>query len=156
MSRPAATDTLERTGKRERILRAAVEVFAESGYFNSKVSAIAKAAGVADGTIYLYFSGKEDLLVTIFRDQMNAFLMLLDQELSKESDPAGRLRKLVEVHLRASGQDRDLAIVFQVELRHTLKFMSLFSHEALADYLQLIRALIEQGQREGSFRAEIH
>ncbi|HWS73101.1 MAG TPA: helix-turn-helix domain-containing protein, partial [Thermoanaerobaculia bacterium] len=56
---PQATESFRGTSKRERILRAAVDVFARNGYFNAKVSEIAKAAGVADGTIYLYFDGKE-------------------------------------------------------------------------------------------------
>src|ERR687885_1569551 len=90
---PTAPDTAFRgTSKRQRILRAAVDVFAQNGYFNAKVSDIAKAAGVADGTIYLYFDGKEDLLVNIFREHTRNYLQSLERELSTISRPDERLR----------------------------------------------------------------
>lgn len=143
-------------GKRDKILRAGVEVFARNGYFNSKVSEIARAAGVADGTIYLYFSSKEEILITIFREQMREFLERLDAALDPVTDASDRLKKIVEIHLGSSGANRDLAIVFQVELRHSLKFMSLFSHQELAEYLQRLRAVVELGQQQGSFRGGVH
>ena len=59
-------DEKNRNGKSETILRAAAKVFAQSGYFNSKVSDVARSAGVADGTVYLYFKNKDDLLTSIF------------------------------------------------------------------------------------------
>ena len=146
----------ETAGKRERILRAAVDVFAEAGYFNSRVSTIAKAAGVADGTIYLYFSGKEDLLVTIFQEQMRFFLRRLAEEMDGVENPEDRLRRTIRLHLAASGQDRRLAVVFQVELRHQLKYMTLFSRQELADYLNHLRDTIGDGQKKRLFRNDIH
>src|SRR5437764_12941546 len=115
------------TSKRERILRAAVDVFAEFGYFNAKVSQIAKAAGVADGTIYLYFDGKEDLLITIFREHTRNYLASLERELINIRQPEDRIRVAIRHHLETLGRDRALAVVSQVELRHSLKFMSLLS-----------------------------
>lgn len=141
--------------KRERILRAAVTVFARTGYFNSKVSEVAKAAGVADGTIYLYYSGKEDLLVSIFRETMQRFMTILGETLAHETDPAKRLAIIVRSHLENLGTDRDLAVVFQVELRQSLKFMELFSKHELADYLDLLRGIVEEGQRDGCFRSDV-
>src|SRR3979409_680877 len=138
------------TSKRERILRAAVEVFALNGYFNAKVSEIAKAAGVADGTIYLYFDGKEDLLVTIFREHTRNYLQSLERELAHIRRPEERIRIAIRHHLETLGRDRSLAIVAQVELRHSLKFMSLFSQQEVADYLNMLRKMIEQGQADGS------
>src|ERR1043165_1626368 len=79
---PSESDAFRGTSKRERILRAAVDVFAEFGYFNAKVSQIAKSAGVADGTIYLYFDGKEDLLITIFREYTRNYLLTLEQRMA--------------------------------------------------------------------------
>lgn len=142
--------------KRDRILRAAVEVFARTGYFNSRVSEVAKAAGVADGTIYLYFQGKEDLLVTIFREHTRLFLEAVREEISGCEDLIEKLRRIVRFHLRSLGADRSLAIVFQVELRHSLKFMTLFSQQEVADYLNLLRGIIEQGQTDSLFRTGIH
>src|SRR2546427_7371236 len=85
--------------KRERILRAATEVFAQNGYFNAKVSDIAKAAGVADGTIYLYFDGKEDLLVNIFREHTRNYLQSLERDLTHARRPEDRIRIAIRHHL---------------------------------------------------------
>jgi TetR/AcrR family fatty acid metabolism transcriptional regulator len=150
------TDSFRGTSKRERILRAAVDVFAEFGYFNAKVAHIAKTAGVADGTIYLYFDGKEDLLITIFRELTRNYLHSLEQHLANVNRADERLRIAVRHHLENLGRDRALAVVFQVELRHSLKFMSLFSQQEVADYLNVIRKIVEQGQTEGTFRRNVH
>jgi TetR/AcrR family fatty acid metabolism transcriptional regulator len=144
------------TTKRERILRASVDVFAQNGYFNAKVSEIAKAAGVADGTIYLYFDGKEDLLVTIFREHTRSYLQSLERDLSTISRPEDRMRVTIRHHLETLGRDRALAIVSQVELRHSLKFMSLLSQQEVADYLNILRKIVEHGQSEGVFRRNLH
>src|SRR5216684_109549 len=144
------------TTKRERILRAAVDVFAQSGYFNAKVSEIAGAAGVADGTIYLYFDGKEDLLTSIFRDHIRNYLQSLERALANVNRPEDRVRVAIRHHLETLGRDRSLAIVAQVELRHSLKFMALLSHQEIADYLNILRKIVEQGQNDGFFRRILH
>ena len=151
----APSETTPQT-KRERILRAAIDTFAESGYFNAKVSDIAKAAGVADGTIYLYFEGKEDLLVNIFREHTRNYLQSLEAELRNVSRPEERIRLAIRHHLETLGRDRALAVVSQVELRHSLKFMSLLSHNEVAEYLDIIRSIVEEGQSEGVFRRTLH
>jgi TetR/AcrR family fatty acid metabolism transcriptional regulator len=159
MSRTVTTpesDTFRGTSKRERILRAAVDVFAEHGYFNAKVAQIAKAAGVADGTIYLYFDGKEDLLITIFREHTRNYLRALEQQMANVNRAEERLRIAIRHHLETLGRDRALAVVSQVELRHSLKFMSLLSQEEVKDYLNIIRTIVERGQQEGVFRRTVH
>lgn len=142
--------------KRQRILRAATDVFAQSGYFNAKVSDIAKSAGVADGTIYLYFDGKEDLLVNIFREHTRSYLQSLERDLTQARRAEERVRVTIRHHLEALGRDRALAIVAQVELRHSLKFMALLSHQEVADYLNILRKIIEQGQNDGVFRPALN
>ncbi|HEU5163155.1 MAG TPA: TetR/AcrR family transcriptional regulator [Thermoanaerobaculia bacterium] len=149
-------DVFRGTGKRERILRAAVDVFARTGYFNAKVSEIARAAGVADGTIYLYFEGKEDLLITIFREQSRAFLAGLREELGRLERPEEKIRAIVRYHLETMGADRALAVVLQVELRQSLKFISLISHEELREYIEAIRQVVEEGVRARVFREVPH
>jgi TetR/AcrR family fatty acid metabolism transcriptional regulator len=150
------SDAFKGTSKRERILRAAIDVFAKSGYFNAKVSEIAKAAGVADGTIYLYFDGKEDVLLTIFREHTRHYLQTLERDLSQARRADERMRIAIRHHLETLGHDRALAVVSQVELRHSLKFMSLFSQQEVADYLNILRKIVESGQREGTFRRNLH
>jgi TetR/AcrR family fatty acid metabolism transcriptional regulator len=142
--------------KRQRILRAATDVFAQSGYFNAKVSDIARAAGVADGTIYLYFDGKEDLLVNIFREHTRSYLQSLERDLTHARSPEERMRIAIRHHLETLGRDRSLAIVAQVELRHSLKFMALLSHQEVADYLNMLRKIVEQGQTAGVFNRSLH
>ena len=143
-------------GKRERILRAAIDVFAESGYFNAKVTDIAKAAGVADGTIYLYFDGKEELLTTIFREHTRNYLQSLERDLGPVQRPEERIRIAIRHHLETLGRDRALAVVAQVELRHSIKYMSLLSHQEVGDYLGILRKIVEQGQAAGVFRRNLH
>ena len=144
------------TGKRESILRAATRVFARNGYFNSKVADIARAAGVADGTVYLYFKSKEEILHSIF-DQNMAEAIAADRRLiDKLSDPREKLRRIAALHLERLGADRDLAVVFQVELRGSTKFMEEFSAAGFAEYLGLLRAIFEEGQRAGVFRKELN
>ena len=143
------------TGKRESILRAATRVFARNGYFNSKVADIARAAGVADGTVYLYFKSKEEILHSIF-DQNMAEALAADRKLIDQlRDPREKLRRIATLHLERLGADRDLAVVFQVELRGSTKFMEEFSAAAFAEYLGLLRAIFEEGQRAGVFRKEL-
>jgi len=151
-----AAEAFRGTSKRERILRAAVDVFARNGYFNAKVSEIAKAAGVADGTIYLYFDGKEDLLITIFREHTRSYLQSLEREMVNIRRADDRIRVAIRHHLETLGRDRSLAVVAQVELRHSLKFMSLLSQQEVADYLNMIRKIVEQGQHDGVFRRNLH
>jgi TetR/AcrR family fatty acid metabolism transcriptional regulator len=138
--------------KREAIMRAATKVFARNGYFNSKVADIARVAGVADGTVYLYFKSKEEILRSIFDRNTTEAIAEGREELAKIKDPREKLRRIARHHLERLGADRDLAVVFQVELRGTTKFMEEFSAAGLAEYLGLIREIFEQGQREGVFR----
>jgi TetR/AcrR family fatty acid metabolism transcriptional regulator len=141
--------------KRDAILRAAIDVFAERGFFNAQVADIARAAGVAAGTVYLYFKSKDDLLVSIFDRSMREGLTLGRAAVADLDDPRERLRRLARAHLARLGGDRNLAIVFQVELRQSTKFMERFSATLLRDYLGLIRDAIADGQRAGIFRADI-
>lgn len=141
--------------KREAILRAAIRVFAHNGYFNSKVADIASEAGVADGTVYLYFKSKEEILHSIFDRSVEAALADGRKQLKGITDPREKLRRIALLHLEWLGADRDLAVVFQVELRGSTKFMEEFSAAGFAEYLGLIRATIEEGQRAGVFRSEL-
>ena len=143
-------------GKREAILRAATRVFARNGYFNSKVADIAGAAGVADGTVYLYFKSKEEILHSIFDQNMAEAIVSARQLTEKLSDPREKLRRIAALHLERLGADRDLAVVFQVELRGSTKFMEEFSAAGFAEYLGLLRAAFEECQRRGVFRKELN
>lgn len=142
--------------KREAILRAAISVFAHNGYFNSKVADIAREAGVADGTVYLYFKSKEDILHSIFDRSVEEALDAARNRIEELDDPREKLRQIALLHLERLGADRDLAVVFQVELRGSTKFMEEFSAAGFAEYLMLIRSTFEEGQRAGVFRPDLN
>lgn len=144
------------TGKRELILRAATRVFARNGYFNSKVADIARAADVADGTVYLYFKSKEEILHSIFDQNMADAIASGRKLIEKLQEPREKLRRIAKLHLERLGADRDLAVVFQVELRGSTKFMQEFSAAGFAEYLDLIRKTFEEGQRTGAFRRNLN
>lgn len=143
------------TDKREAILRAAIKVFAEKGYFSSKVADIAGAAGIADGTVYLYFRSKDEILHSIFDRAMAEFIDEGKRQIAPIDSPVERLRRIAQLHLEKLGADRDLAIVFQVELRGSTKFMREFSAAGFSDYLDIIRETIADGQSAGVFRSDL-
>ena len=142
--------------KREAILRAATTVFAHNGYFNAKVADIAREAGVADGTVYLYFKSKEEILHSIFDRSVEDAIAEARKKVESISDPREKLRQIALLHLERLGADRDLAVVFQVELRGSTKFMEEFSAAGFAEYLALIRSTFEEGQAAGLFRADLN
>ena len=141
--------------KREAILRAAIKVFAQRGYFNSKVADVAKEAGIADGTVYLYFKSKDEILHSVFDRAMEEFIAEGKKELARIESPKDKLRRIAELHLEKLSADRDLAIVFQVELRGSTKFMQEFSAAGFAEYLDIIQQTFIEGQRKGIFQKDL-
>src|SRR5438093_1372079 len=108
--------------KPQQIIEAAIRVFARTGYYSSRVSDIAREAGIASGTIYLYFKTKEEILVTLFREKMAEFVAYLRREIADERDPEAKLRRLVALHFTVLEQNPALAEVVQIELRQGHKF----------------------------------
>jgi TetR/AcrR family fatty acid metabolism transcriptional regulator len=150
--RPASAEQIE---KRRRILASAVKVFARKGYFGARVREIARRAGVADGTVYLYFQNKEHVLACLFEEVMAEHIAAARRELRLLPDGASRLRSVAERHLRLLGGNPDLAVVFQVELRQSTKFMERFTASSFQDYLKLIEGIIDEAQREGALRLDV-
>ncbi len=141
--------------KYDAILRAAIRVFSRNGFFNSKVADVAREAGVADGTVYLYFKNKDHILFSIFEETMSEAIAQGRSELGALEDPKEKLQRIARLHLERMASDRDLAVVFQVELRSSMKFMEQFSQTRVSEYLELIRGVINEGQRRGTFRASL-
>jgi TetR/AcrR family fatty acid metabolism transcriptional regulator len=141
--------------KKEAILDAAVVEIAGHGYHGTTVAMIARRAGVADGTIYLYFAGKEEILVSLFDRAMDRFTGQGAGELAALDDPVARLVRLIELHLELVGGDRDLAIIIQVELRHSLHFLDQLSRDRVGRYLEAIAGIIAEGQAAGVWRRDL-
>lgn len=146
--------TARNAAKHRRILDAAVVIFAQKGFFSARVSDIAKQAGVADGTVYLYFDSKEQILMAAINSAFNSFMERARTELENITSPVEQLRRLAYLHLDTLGGNRDLAVVFQMELRQSTRFLEEFSHEHMFEYLGLVRDAIRRGQAEGVFRTD--
>lgn len=142
--------------KYEAILKAAVNVIAANGYRNSQINKIAKAAGVADGTVYLYFDSKEEIMVDVFNEFLGGFIEQIRLEMESINDTPGKLRKLVEAHLTILEKDYDLAVVVMVELRVPDPALRRPTSDVLKRYFRLIEALIEEGQANGSFDPDLN
>ncbi len=153
---PVLADRADKADKRDAILRAAIETFAARGFFNAQVADVARGAGVAAGTVYLYFRGKDDLLISIFERTMTEAIAAGRQSVAARSTPLDRLREIAALHLERLGRDRDLAVVFQIELRQSTKFMERFSATYLREYLGIIRDVIAEGQVKGVFRKQVN
>lgn len=133
--------------KREKILNAAIQVFAAKGFHYARVSDVAKEAGVADGTIYLYFNSKDDLLISLFEEKMEKIVQTFQQEVAQFDDAQGRLKKFIELHLNMVAQAPSLAEVMTVELRQSSKFMREYKAPMFGAYLDLLRDIIIFGQQ---------
>ena len=153
---PALAERADKADKRDAILRAAIETFAARGFFNAQVADVARGAGVAAGTVYLYFRGKDDLLISIFERTMKEAIAAGRDSVAARTSPLEQLREIAALHLERLGRDRDLAVVFQIELRQSTKFMERFSATYLREYLGIIRDVIAEGQTKGVFRKQIN
>jgi TetR/AcrR family fatty acid metabolism transcriptional regulator len=146
---------MRESDKHQQIIEAAVRVFARNGYYNSRVSDIAREAGVASGTIYLYFKTKDEILVTLFREKMAAWVAHVRERIAGEPDPVSKMRRLVELHFAVLERDPALAEVVQVELRQGHKFFRGASAHEVSAYFALIGAVLEEGQAAGVFRDDV-
>lgn len=146
----------KKLAKRQRIQEAAIKVLADVGYYGTTVSLIAKAAGVADGTLYLYFQNKDELLIGIFEDIMDRFIQEGMELLKRVDHPVEQLQAIVELHLEKIGNDPQLARIFQIEFRHDIELMRRLSGSKLREYFSIIEGIIRRAQVKGSIRPEIH
>jgi TetR/AcrR family fatty acid metabolism transcriptional regulator len=144
-----------RNDKRQRIIDVALKSFSHKGFYRTRISDIARGADVADGTVYLYFDGKGEILSTIFEDRMERFLEVGKKTLVGVDGALEKLRRVIELHLKDLGENPELATVFQIELRHSSRFMELYSRSHLRDYFQLIAGILEEGQKQGEIRADL-
>jgi len=142
-------------GKRRRILEASIRTFGRRGFHDARIAEIAAAAKVAEGTVYLYFRNKEDLLGTVFDETMDDLLARGRKLAATGASAADRLTGLVDLHLRVLGSDRDLASLFQIELRRSARLMERVIREKLVDYFRIVGGVVKEGIASGEFRADL-
>lgn len=141
--------------KYRQIIDAAVHVIAENGYHAAQVSKIAKQAGVADGTIYLYFRNKEDILISLFRDKLGEFIDETERKILNENRAGKQLELLIHSHMEWLSSNPSLAIVTQLELRQSNKEIRLKINEVLRPYLKLLETILYKGIESGEFRSDL-
>lgn len=142
--------------KYNQIIDAAVIIIAQNGYYQAQVSKIAKQAGVADGTIYLYFKNKEDILISLFHEKMGYFVEQIEEELKGKSSASEKLYVLIQKHFQILSEDVNLAIVTQLELRQSNKELRLRINDVLRGYLNLIDQIIIEGKENGEFLPDLN
>jgi TetR/AcrR family fatty acid metabolism transcriptional regulator len=142
--------------KRARILKAAIKVFAKKGFYATRVSEIAKAAGVADGTIYLYFKNKDDVLITIFEDGLKQLLEILQRVAESDESFETRITRIIELQLGLLQDQRDLAEVITVNLRQSSRLLKQYAAPLFMQYIDVIAGVIREGQEEGAFRQDLN
>jgi TetR/AcrR family fatty acid metabolism transcriptional regulator len=143
------------TDKFNRIIQAAVKIFARKGFYNAKIAEIAREAQVADGTIYLYFQNKDDILINLFEVKMDLILQNMREKLALERNPQKKVEIFALQHLKMMENNKELSEVIQVEMRQSSKFMKEYKNEKFFEYLRIISDIVEQGQAEGIFRPNI-
>lgn len=146
----------KKTGEKyQAIIEAAVTVIAEHGYHNAQVSRIAKEAKVADGTIYLYFENKDDILISLFEEKMGQFIETCRERIAEADTLEEKLYVLVKTHLSQLASNPKLARVTQIELRQSNPEVSMAIMEVVKHYFDLIDEVIVMGIEEGAFRPDI-
>ncbi|MBM7644760.1 TetR/AcrR family fatty acid metabolism transcriptional regulator [Scopulibacillus daqui] len=147
--------SIEQRPKYKQIIDAAVSVIAENGFHRSQVSKIAKRAGVADGTIYIYFKNKEDILVSLFREKMGQFVEKIEAEIKGKNDAKEKLLTMVKVHFNQLAADYPLAIVTQLELRQSEPGIRMEINNIFKNYLRVIDEILIEGKQQKIFRDNI-
>ncbi len=146
---------MKAVNKHSKIIKAATKVFAKKGFFNARISDIAKEAKVADGTIYLYFNNKVDILLSVFEEEIGNMIANIQQLLAKETDP----RKMLEIftirHIMVMKKNKNLAEVIQIELRQTDKLIKEYRNTKFNQYIDIIADIIALGQKQNIFRHDI-
>ena len=142
--------------KHQKIIKAALKVFAKKGFYNSRVSEIAKEAEVADGTIYLYFKNKDDILISVFETEMKKMISNMKKELSECHDTIEKIRIYAFQHLNMITENQEWAEVAQVELRQSSKFMREYVKDHYTDYINIFAYIIREGQEKGIFKEGIN
>lgn len=142
--------------KHTKIISAATKVFAKKGFFTARISDIAKEAKVADGTIYLYFNNKYDILLSVFEEEVGKIVENTKKLIAKEDDPVEMLKVYITQHLLAMKKNRHLAEVIQIELRQTNKVIKTYRDNKFTEYISIIADIIKKGQQANRYKSDIN
>ena len=146
---------MKASNKHSKIINAATKVFAKKGFFNARISDIAKEAKVADGTIYLYFNNKFDILISVFEEEIGNLIVQVEKLLAAEDDPRKMLEIFARKHLTVMKKNKNLAEVIQIELRQSAKLIKDYRNNKFSVYVNMISSIIQLGQEQNIYRASI-
>jgi len=146
---------IKAVNKHSKIIQSATKVFAKKGFFNARISDIAKEAKVADGTIYLYFNNKFDILISVFEEEIGGLIEQVTKSLALEPDPRKQLRIFATKHLTMMKKNKNLAEVIQIELRQSTKLIKDYRNNKFSEYIDIISTIIKNGQAQNIYRADI-
>lgn len=146
---------MKTSNKHSKIIHSATKVFAKKGFFNARISDIAKEAKVADGTIYLYFNNKFDILISVFEEEIGSLIEQVKKLLAAEEDPRKMLEIFAKKHLTVMKKNKNLAEVIQIELRQSAKLIKDYRNNKFSEYLNIISTIIKLGQEQNIYRTSI-
>jgi TetR/AcrR family fatty acid metabolism transcriptional regulator len=146
---------MKAVNKHTKIITAATKIFAQKGFFNARISDIAKEAKVADGTIYLYFNNKFDILLSVFEEEIGNLITQVRKLLAEETDPRKMLEVFATKHLSVMKKNKYLAEVIQIELRQTNKLIKDYRNNKFSEYVNIISDIIKLGQEQNIYRSDI-
>ena len=141
--------------KHNKIIQAAIKVFARKGFYSARISDIAQEAKVADGTIYLYFNNKYDILISVFEEEIGKIILEVKNLTDQEDDPKKQLEIFAMQHMRMVKERKELAEVLQMELRQSNKFMREYRNTKFIEYVDIVSRIIHKGQDDGIFRKDV-
>ena len=147
--------TMKSVDKHSKIIVSATKVFAKKGFFNARISDIAKEAKVADGTIYLYFNNKFDILISVLEEEIGKIIEQIEKAIEKETDPVKMMTIFIEKHLSAMKQNKNLAEVIHIELRQSDRLVKEYRNTSFKQYIDVISKIIKKGQERGIYRTDI-
>jgi TetR/AcrR family transcriptional regulator, fatty acid metabolism regulator protein len=151
---PVLTDrSVATVDKRQQLLDAAVRVFAREGYHTSRVGDIAEEAGVAHGLLYHYFTSKQEVLETIFRENWRQLLERFHEVEASPEQSAEQLRGVAKILLRTWRNDPDLVRVMVREVARSPKLQG--QVEEIREAFATIQRIVERGQERGELRREL-
>lgn len=146
--------SIKKERKRQRILTSAIRVFAKKGFYKTRIKEIAKLSSVADGTIYLYFKNKDDILISIFDDRMDKLNEKMEEISGRDLTSSDKIKQIIELQLGNLRGHRDLAEVITINLRQSNRFLKQYAAPRFNRYLDIMARIIKEGQDKGEFTSD--
>ncbi len=142
--------------KRERILNAAIKIISKKGFFNTSISEIAKMANVADGSVYTYFKGKNELLIEAFKLVLHKILKKVEVEINKVTDPIEKIKIIIKMHIEFMEKHPDTANFLQIQLRQSNRDIRLHIRNEMRKYYHILGEILNQGIELGKIRKDVN